>query len=255
MNLCLSVRERLPSLLEGEGDIRPEMAASIYAHLAVCPGCAREFDEMQRVVALLDALPPAEIPMDFSGIIMDRIQTEMGPAQSSHPTYAVSPLSGEAAIEGDVTNSAPVPQVIQSAIVKETRTKATQATAQVGLEQQIGLHTGTRLWERLTLGGMLAAFVAFVLSTAWGREMLGVNLDTASVWLEQIGDTLRRVPVLSWIAALILSTLAQAGSLIQETYRNFGSNAARGLALDAALLAAAYYYLVVRRQRGQRLRV
>src|SRR5438067_387098 len=62
MNLCARVRDMLPSLLENDGEIRPEMAAALYGHLAVCPGCAREFEEMQRVVAVLEALPPAEMP-------------------------------------------------------------------------------------------------------------------------------------------------------------------------------------------------
>jgi len=253
-NLCAQVRDWLPSLLENDGDVRPEVSSSLYAHLAACSGCAREFDEMQRVVALLEALAPAELPADFSGVIMRRIQTEMGPVQnaSTHPTSAASSLSGEAAIDAGITDAAPkaTPQAAHTtAVVAETRAKRTLA-----LEQQAITHTGVRLWERLTLAGMFSAFLAFVLSTEWGRELLGVNLDTASAWLGQIGDTLRRVPVLSGIVALMLSALAHAGDVISDTYKNLGVMAARGLVLDVALCAG-IAYLLARRQRGHRMRI
>jgi len=77
----------LPDLLENDGSVRPEMATAIYAHLAVCPGCSREYDQMQRVIARIEALPPAEMPMDFSGVIMRRIQEQ---AETVHSSRAVT---------------------------------------------------------------------------------------------------------------------------------------------------------------------
>ena len=65
---------KLSDLLDNDGSVRPEQAAGIYAHLAICRHCAQEFDEMQRVVALVENLPPAELPRDFSGLIMQRIE-------------------------------------------------------------------------------------------------------------------------------------------------------------------------------------
>lgn len=77
--LCLRVREGLDELLDNNGSVRPEAASALYGHVAVCPGCAREFEAMQRVVNMLEAMPLAELPADYSRLVMRRIQTGQAP--------------------------------------------------------------------------------------------------------------------------------------------------------------------------------
>src|ERR1043165_2965068 len=48
VSLCQRVQEKLPYLLENDGEITPHLAKALYGHLAVCPNCSREFDESQR---------------------------------------------------------------------------------------------------------------------------------------------------------------------------------------------------------------
>ena len=158
MSLCDRVRDLLPALLENDGDIRPEMAATLYGHLSACPGCAQEFNEMQRIVALLESLGPAPMPADYSDLILRRIRTEIGPL-----TERVSPLPSPAAssIFGEAAATAPT----------ETERAVAAKISSSGLQEE-GLVTlpNLRLWERLTLTGMFSALLAFLLSTAWGRE-------------------------------------------------------------------------------------
>src|SRR5438552_1551000 len=78
-NLCAWVREKLEPLLENDDEIRPEMATALYGHLAVCQGCAQAFEQIQKVVAMLEALPPLELPMDYAPLILRRIQAGTGP--------------------------------------------------------------------------------------------------------------------------------------------------------------------------------
>jgi anti-sigma factor RsiW len=73
--LCAQVREQLQGLLENDGTVRPETATALYVHLAVCAECAREFQSMQRVVQMLESLPLAELPSDYSRLVMRRIQS------------------------------------------------------------------------------------------------------------------------------------------------------------------------------------
>jgi hypothetical protein len=237
----------LPDLLENDGSVRPEMATAITAHLAVCPDCAREYDQMQRVIARIEALPPAEMPMDFSGLIMQQIQARVDTARGAKiPTRQVQHAPVNAPVEKKVAPSKPV-------------TGAATVTAAVQMRSEQQSHaitqTGAQVWQRLTLGAMLSGMLAFFLNCAWGRQMLGVNIATATGWLEQIGESMSRLPVLGGIAGLIVSALVQAGDLLSETYHSLGSLAVRGLALDIAMGVLAYYYVLNRRQREQRLGV
>ena len=70
--VCAHVREQLNALLENDGSVRPETAAALYGHLAVCAACTHEFQAMQRVVHLLEALPLAELPTDYSRLVMHK---------------------------------------------------------------------------------------------------------------------------------------------------------------------------------------
>ena len=77
--VCLQVREQLQALLENDGSIRSETATALYVHMAVCSECAREFEAMQRVVHMLEAMPLADLPTDYSRLVMSRIQAGYAP--------------------------------------------------------------------------------------------------------------------------------------------------------------------------------
>jgi hypothetical protein len=244
--LCADVCRMLPDLLENDGSVRPEMATAIYAHLAVCPDCAREFDQMQRVIARVEALPPAEMPLDYSGLIMQRIQAQTQETQQKRAVVRqVRTVTAPA--DQTATASKPVATVtVTPSVASQTRSHQTAATV---------TQTGAQLWQRLTLGAMLSGILAFFLNSAWGRQMLGVNVATAGAWLEQVGEAISRVPILGGIAGLIFSALTQASGVLSETYHALGAVAARGLALDIAMGGLAYWFVLTRRQREQRLGV
>lgn len=229
--LCARVQEMLPHLLENDGTIRPEMAASVYGHLALCPGCAREFDRQKQVISLVESLPPAEMPMDFSQIIMQRIQTEIG------PIYGAAPFPAHASSL----------KAAQEAVVAQTTSVQTVQTTSLNSQN----YTQLTLWQRLSAASVLSAMLAFFLSTSWGRQMLGVNLQTAVQWIEQIGETLQRVPGLAWVATLVGVTLAQMSDALKETYQAMGANAVYALAIEAGCGVALVTLMAARRNRAQ----
>jgi hypothetical protein len=253
MRLCSRVRVLLPHLIENDGEVRPEMTSQIYGHLSVCPACAHEFDEMNRVVAVLETMPPAEMPMDFSSVIMRRLQSPNGPVPHGVPPLpsraASSPILGEAARtaarEDSLRTQFPSSGSKTASVSRTLQKLATQT------RQETWTYTGTSALQRLTVAGVLTAILAFFLSTSLGRQSVGVNLETARLWLTQISDTLERVPLLGRMVAFIFAALTQVGSLLDSTYRDLGGMAVRGLTLDIALCVVAYYFLVTRRQRGQ----
>ncbi|HLV81456.1 MAG TPA: hypothetical protein VKT32_14310 [Chthonomonadaceae bacterium] len=239
MRLCDKVRDLLPSLLENDGEIRPEMAATLYGHLSACPGCAQEFNEMQRVVMLLESLRPAPMPADYSERIMRRIRAELGPLPERAgplPPSAASSIFGEAA---------------ETASKETERAVATALAPSKLREEGLLALPDLRLWERLTLTGVFSALMAFLLSTAWGREMLGSSLESIQAWFAQIGEVLRRVPVLSWLAAAVFAALAQASELLEETYRSLGGTETLHLGMEVAILATIGCFLVARKRYGR----
>ncbi|HZT41388.1 MAG TPA: hypothetical protein VFA07_04335 [Chthonomonadaceae bacterium] len=252
MSLCDRVRDLLPALLENDGDIRPEMAATLYGHLSACPGCAQEFNEMQRVVALLESLGPAPMPADYSDLILRRIRTEIGPlTERAGPFQSPSvagngqqplPSAAASSVFGEAAATAPT----------ETERAVAAALSPSGLREE-GLVTlpNLRLWERLTLTGIFSALMAFLLSTAWGREMLGSSLESIQAWFGQIGEVLRRVPVVNWLAAAVFAALAQAGDLLEETYRSLGGTETMHLGMEIAILATIGCFLVARKRYGR----
>lgn len=251
--LCARVQEMLPSLLENDGEIRPEMASSIYAHLAVCVLCARDFAEMQRVVSMVEALAPPEMPMDFSLVIMQRIQREFGPARSDVPIRplraASSTVSGEAAATAGNERKQETPPQTTAQTVHQTETRA--VASELKAQQTNLTQTATSLWQRLTGVGVLLAVVSFFLITNWGREALGVNGLAAAEWLSQLGKAVQDLPLLGSIVAVIGTVLGQVADILQETYQSQGAMTTLGLTIDFALCAAGYYMLVVRRERQQ----
>lgn len=242
--LCVRVREMLPHLLENDGTIRPEMATAVYGHLSVCPHCSREFEEMQRVVALVEALAPPELTQDFAPLIMQRIQTNMNTLHDGVPLRPLSPVGSR----------------VGSASVHDTAPKQTNTTVKVtrGIQKTRNTTHSTSLLESATLTGqkllasvVLMTVIVFFLSTAWGREVLGVTVESAAGWIGQIVGGLKSTPLVGPLADAIYGTLAQVGETLASSFRILGANAVRGLAIDAALCAGGYYFLVARRNNRQ----
>jgi hypothetical protein len=245
----------LPALLENDGEINPQMASALYGHLSVCPGCAHELDTLQRVIQVVEALEPAELPMDFSARIMQRIQSRPAPAHAASDEAVVRPfVASSSASSADATH-AETETALSTSLSAGIGKLRRETTSVVGVslleEQELLTQTGVRAWERLTLAGLLSTVMTVFLMTTWGGQALVANLSGVLSWLGQVGETLRRVPLLGALFAVMFSALSQVGDLLSDTYRSLGGLAARGLALDVALCAGIYYLFVLRRQRVQ----
>ena len=250
-SLCSKVQEMLPSLLEQDGEIRPEMASSLYAHLSVCPPCKREYTEMQSVLSMLEALPSLDIPMDYSSAIMRQIQLGNLPntdREKTLPIMASAPLAAENSVKNRSANVQTTSQRAQQQLTSVHSLTGTSLSTHYGV-----VRIGQQLLQRLIATAVGLALIAFFLSLNWGRQMLGANLEMAGEWLGQIGDTLKQVPVLGQIVASIVSALSQMSSSISEAYHSVGALAAQGIALNVGLGAA--YYFWVRKNRAPRMRI
>ena len=247
-NLCAWVREKLSDLLDSDGSIRPEQAAGIYAHLAICRSCAQEFEEMQHVVALVENLPPVELPCDFSGLILQRIENPHAPAL---PRALASPSTAD--MVSAVVASQPGQQNVSASLKITTAQTVKQKVAVLHNQHQQShaQHTQSELLSRMTAGGILSAVLAYFLSTTWGRQIAASVLMPTCAWLSQIADVLRSVPVLTWMVGLIFSALAQFNAMLGHTYHIMGTAAAVGFALDAVICIAAYGFLTARRREAQ----
>lgn len=273
--LCHRVREMLPHLLENDGEIRPEMARQVYAHLSVCAGCAGEFDEMERVIKLMDKMPPVEMPQDFSQIIMQRILSPDGPIPQRPPLRVplnlADPQSAVAAVrtqetpdtvtrptraalgQSEVNETAPVVKVTPS--LAATQRAATQSVTQNQTAQTSVQSQGTILttFQRLTAASVLTAIMAFLMTTSWGRKTLSSDLNALQTWMQQMGDALNRVPLFGRLTAYLFAAMTQMSDSVSETYRTLGANAAKGLTIDIALCACTCFFLAARKQRSRRI--
>jgi predicted anti-sigma-YlaC factor YlaD len=234
VGLCVRVREKLQLLLENDPEIKPDMVTALYGHLAVCAECSGEFQTMRRLVNMMETLPTAELPMDYSAQIMQRIQAGAIPAalpvevSASRPTLAASSLaSGEAAVHS-------------------TRLQTgQQSITQTGMTTQ--LTTKAAFWQRLLLSVALSGLFVYLLASNWGRQMLGVNLETARIWLSQISDHLGPVPALGPLVGGIGAALLSLNEALSYTFAAVGSMAAQTLALEVALGVAACLLVSARR--------
>jgi hypothetical protein len=251
--LCIWVQEKLQPLLENDDEIRPEMATALYGHLAICAVCAQEYEQIQKVVAMLEAMPPLELPMDYSRLILRRIQAGSPALQdgvNAFPTFATSSAtSGEVAAGVDTETA--IPRRILNDPTRTTSTTVTPHQTATRTTTQTTTQTGARLWQRWIMAAVLSTLAIFCMTTSWGRQMLGANLETSKVWLGQIEEMLTRIPVLGWLANVIFSALSSVGEILEATFRELGGLAARGLAVDVALFAAACFFVAARRQRSQ----
>lgn len=207
---------------------------------------------MQRVIAMVEALAPPEMPMDFSVIIMQRIQTDFNPAKSDIPIRplraASSDVSGEAAVNSDTARNQETQQSVVRMVSNQTKHNVETTLNQ---KQSTLTNTVSSLWQRLTGFGLLVAVLGFFLLSDWGRQAVGVNVETASSLLSQIGAAVSGVPLIGGIVEMVSRVLIQASGTIHETYRTLGATTSLGLALDLGICATGYYFLVARKNRHQ----
>ncbi len=271
--LCQQVREMLPHLLENDGEIRPEMARQVFNHLSICAGCAGEYDEMERVILLMDKMPLAEMPQDFSQIIMQRILSPDGPIPQRPPLRVPMNLADpqsamSAVVHTQDASTRPTRAALGQPLFNDALSTvkvtpslaATQRLTAQNVTQNIAQNTTVQTQgsilttvQRLTAASVLTAVMAFLMTTKWGRNALGSDLDALQAWMQQMGDTLNRVPLFGRLTAYLFAAMTQMSDSVSATYRTLGATAAKGLTLDIALCACAYFFLAVRRQRSQRI--
>ncbi len=70
---CREVRSLLGDLIEGQ--LRPETAGQVVAHLEHCAECQREHRAMRQVIAALEAFPLVTEPTDLTERVMAQIPT------------------------------------------------------------------------------------------------------------------------------------------------------------------------------------
>ena len=142
--LCAWVCEQLSYLLDNDGSVRPEQAAGIHGHLALCRHCAQEWEEMQNVVALVENLPPVALPRDFSGLVMQRIEQQNAPFAQ----HIVSPQTiGKTDAHTQAVASIRVKVAANQTLEQQTLTLHTRETLST-------THTQTRsqLMQRVSAG-------------------------------------------------------------------------------------------------------
>jgi hypothetical protein len=230
--LCDRVREKLQPLLDNDLSVRPEMASALYGHLAVCAECAAEFSTMRRMVNLLETMPSQDLPIDYSAQIMRRIQ------------------SGSVVITPAKEQAAPGPTFAASSLVSEgVATHEKRAVTQTLSRSMTGETRLTALQRLLVSVGLSGLFV-YLLASGWGRQMLGVNVETARMWLTQVGDHLGRVPVLGALIVSLSAALASVNDAISHTFATLGGMAAQTLAIELSLGIAAVMLVSARRRHS-----
>jgi hypothetical protein len=71
---CARIRARLSEWLDG--DLEPSLARTVQSHLAACPGCARQAQELRSACALLAALPRLASPEPIAARVLGRLEIE-----------------------------------------------------------------------------------------------------------------------------------------------------------------------------------
>jgi hypothetical protein len=232
---CLRVREMLPALLENDGEIQPDMSAALQAHLAVCPGCGREFQAMSRVISLVEALGSVEIPVDLSEQIMRRIRLMEGlGAPEGSPPFGLAASSaavfaGETEVRSGARTTPAAPTVV-----------TTVPTAYAAGLQSLGAGSIAGIWERLLLGTLFAAIAVVLLLTPGARSLLGENVRELADWLQQVGEVLRAIPLLGALFGGLVSALGASEDVLEASFRSLRSGALTGAVLDGLIALIAY---------------
>jgi hypothetical protein len=256
---CFRVREMLPDLLENDGAVQPDMSAALHAHLAVCPACGREFEALSRVIALVEALGPVEMPADLSEAIMQRIrlqQNPQAPEASSLPFVSSASFATASAAETD-----------RRAEARQTETAQAPSTARIGrsekadsiskaIESLVGrqavqVDLPAEVWRRLVLATLLAAIAVVWLLTPAGRADLGINVQEFGDWLGQVAQVLCSIPVLGALFGALVESLGTIANMLESSFRPMGAGVVDGCLLDG-LLALVICRHVARRRVSRR---
>jgi hypothetical protein len=117
-------------------------------------------------------------------------------------------------------------------------------TLKAGLRSETQTTGLNKMLGSVALTGMFV----YLLASDWGRQMLGVSLEAARLWITQIGDHLARVPLLGAIVVSLSATLAAMNEAISHTFNTVGSVAAQTLAIEVSLGMAAILMIDARRR-------
>lgn len=71
---CEKVRERLSAYIDGE--LGPKEKAALESHLAACPSCSAEVEELRSTAALVHSLPRAVLPPSFHATLMSKVKED-----------------------------------------------------------------------------------------------------------------------------------------------------------------------------------
>jgi len=233
--LCDRVREKLQPLMDNDPGIRPEMATALYGHLAVCSECSAEFAAMRSMVNLLETMPPAELPIDYSAQIMRRIQSGAFAVPAAKEQNTVVPTFAASSI------------VSEGVAAHETRSAENRLSSKT-LTMTRSVETRQSFLQRLIGSVALSGMFIYLLASEWGRQMLGVNVETARAWLTQIGEHLEQAPVFGAIIVNLSAALASVNDALGHTFSALGSVAAQTLALELSLGLAACFMIEARRR-------
>jgi hypothetical protein len=173
-------REQISGLLE-----EPQGAPEVTAHLAECPDCSREYEQMSRMRMALSALPDLEPPPDE----WDRIEAELGLAPAAGATRlwwvqrARWPLQAAAVL---LLFAAGL--MVGQRLAVESSGGDSQALSEVapGSEGLAGLPGGTELRSEPA--------AAYLRSVADLQELRGSGMDQgAQGWIEDPAAVAERI--------------------------------------------------------------
>jgi hypothetical protein len=229
--LCDRVREKLQPLLDNDLSIQPEMATALYGHLAVCTECAAEFASMRRMLNMLETMASPELPIDYAPHIMQRIQAG---------DFATS-MEAERRVAPGPTFAASLPVSEEVATIERRRVVESVSAIR-------SAETRQTFWQRVIGSVALSGLFITLLASDWGRQMLGVDLETARLWLSQVGEHLEQVPVLGALIVSLSAALASMDDALSHSFTALGSMAGQTLAIELSIGLAAWLVLSSRRR-------
>ncbi len=223
-SLCVRVRERLQDYAEGLLDAM--MAEAIRAHLSVCYLCAKEYNELEQTIHLVETLPFVELEKDFAPAIMAALKT-----QSGHSFQA------------------PVVEMETEAIIRVSLPRTTTGRQRPLSWSAPGSEADIRPWERVMTAIGLGALLLLLFWTPWARTVLASGGAMAVGWLQRAAEAVGAVPV---IGAMLHGLTGLLGS-VGESAQRF-QQAAMGVSpavwlVDFGLFALVFYALWLRRVR------
>ncbi len=235
VGLCDRVRDKLQPLLDKDAGIGPELTAALYGHIAICKECASEFSAMRSMVNLLETMPAAELPIDYSAQIMRRIQTGGLAVPTTYEQMAAGPsFAASSIVSGGVATH-------ETHIAQRRLSSETQSLTHP-------VETRASLLQRLIASVALSGMFVYLLASDWGRQMLGVNVEAARLWLTQIGRHLEQAPLFGGLVVSLSVALAGVNDALGHAFSALGGVAAQTLALEVSLGLAAYMMVNARRR-------